>query len=201
MKMSFNPNEVKDYAGQNDFSPLPTGNYEVIVKSVGENTTRNGRKSMQLELVIRNDLDNVPGLAETNAKYHNRHVFLDLWTDKSDNQSYNVKDIQSLLYQAGFNQPELDFPLDFINFMTKKPLKAFIKKEKNDFNGKVTERNRVAPYNVTKTDFPNVQHQWSDVHASESQSTPDFKVNFNDSNSTDSFNGEQQAISDDDLPF
>nr|WP_252892705.1 DUF669 domain-containing protein [Lentilactobacillus otakiensis] len=40
-----------------DFSALPKGNYEMIIKSAQERATENGAESLQLDLVVRNDLD------------------------------------------------------------------------------------------------------------------------------------------------
>ena len=40
----------------NDFSPLPEGEYEVVIKSATERATKMEKKETQLQLVIRNDL-------------------------------------------------------------------------------------------------------------------------------------------------
>ena len=71
---------------ENSFEAIPTGTYEVLINKAQEQATKNGAESLQLDLLIRNDLDKVPTLAETNAKYHNRHVFMDNWKRKNTNQ-------------------------------------------------------------------------------------------------------------------
>lgn len=56
MQANYKNNEHKD------FSALPSGNYEMIIKSAQEKATKNGSESLQLDLVVRNDLDGVTGL-------------------------------------------------------------------------------------------------------------------------------------------
>ena len=43
-----------DYSNleSNDFSPLPEGEYEVVIKSATERATKNGKEETQLQLVV-----------------------------------------------------------------------------------------------------------------------------------------------------
>jgi Protein of unknown function (DUF669). len=56
--MSFITTDYSENKEQ-DFKPLPTDNYEMIIQSAQERATKNGAESLQLKLVVRNDLDGV----------------------------------------------------------------------------------------------------------------------------------------------
>lgn len=153
-----------DYSNnqENSFGAMPTGNYEVLINKAQEQATKNGAESLQLDLLIRNDLDKVPTLAETNAKYHNRHVFMDNWKRKNTNQ-YDTDSFQYILDAA--KVPEgtvLNSVDDFIKAITGKPVQAYIKNEDNTYNGKTEKVNRVAPWNISETNYPEVNHKFKD---------------------------------------
>ena len=78
---NFNPDDYKDEE-KNDL--LPTGTYEMIIKSVEMRVTKGNHQYMNFDLVVRDDLDKVPELAKTNAKQHRRHLFTSIWTLKDD---------------------------------------------------------------------------------------------------------------------
>lgn len=44
----------------NDYGVLPTGNYEMIIAKAQETSTKSGAESLQIDLIVRNDLDSVP---------------------------------------------------------------------------------------------------------------------------------------------
>jgi hypothetical protein len=162
------------------YDPLPTGTYEVVIAKAQEAATKNGAESLQLDLVVRNDLDGVTELAETNKKYHNRHVFMDNWKRKATGQ-YDMQGFQYILDAIGIPEgTQLNTVEDFLNVLTNKPAKVYVKKEKNEYNGSVNEVNRVAPWNFEKSDYQQMQHKFKD--------------------STES-KGQQIDIKEDDLPF
>ncbi|WP_461241225.1 DUF669 domain-containing protein, partial [Paucilactobacillus sp. N302-9] len=72
---------------------------------------------------------------------------------------------------------------DFMNAIANKPVLVYVKKEPNEYQGKTTDVNQVAPWNFSKTKFESVQHTW----ANKSGSMKD--------------NGKPIEISSDDLPF
>lgn len=174
----------------NDYSPLPEGNYEMVIAKAQETTTKNGAESLQIDLVVRNDLDGVPALAETNKKYHNRHVFNDNWKRKATGQ-YDMEGFQYILEAVGTPEgtsiPTIE---SFIDLLVGKPVKVFVKLEDNTYNGETKPVNRVAPWNYSKTDFVNMQHKFADGENKNNQPTGDV---FGSSSQID--------INDDDLPF
>ncbi|WP_300562711.1 DUF669 domain-containing protein [Companilactobacillus sp.] len=172
----------------NDYGVLPTGNYEMIIKSTQERATQSGAESLQLDLIVRNDLDGVPELAETNKKYHNRHVFMDNWKRKATGQ-YDMQGFQYILDAIGVPEgTQINSIDDFLSVLTGKVAKVFVKKGKNEYNGDVTDINQVAPWNFSKSDYPQSNHQFKEA---------------TQTNSADPFanNGQAVSVSDEDLPF
>lgn len=169
------------------FEPIPAGTYEMVIAGAQEKVTKNGAESLQIDLIVRNDLDGVPALSNTNKKYHNRHVFNENWKRKKTNQ-YDMQGFQYILDAIGVPEgTRISTIDDFINLLYHKPVKVHVAKEDNEYNGTVEPVNRVAPWGYSKTDFSTVQH--------------DFAKKKEEGNSFDSNNGASIDISDDDLPF
>lgn len=194
MQANYKNNEHKD------FSALPSGNYEMIIKSAQEKATKNGAESLQLDLVVRNDLDGVAGLKNTNAKYHNRHVFMDNWKRKTTNQ-YDLDSFQYILEAVQI--PE-GTPLNTINDFTKavanKPAKVYVKKTVDDYGGEKKDINQIAPWNFSKSDYPQVQHVWKDQKDGKNPFAGNQPASAPTDNPFDN-SGDSIDISDDDLPF
>ncbi|SON66805.1 conserved protein of unknown function [Latilactobacillus sakei] len=172
----------------NDYGVLPTGNYEMIIAKAQETATKNGAESLQLDLIVRNDLDGVPALAETNKKYHNRHVFMDNWKRKATSQ-YDMQGFQYILDAIGVPEgTQINSIDDFLSVLTGKVAKVFVKKGKNEYNGNATDINQVAPWNFSKSDYPQSNHQFKEAKQV---------------GGDDPFANKGQAIdiSNDDLPF
>ena len=183
-----------DHTGGN-YEPLPQGNYEMVIKSAQETATPNGSESLQLDLVVRNDLDNVPELAETNAKYHNRHVFMDNWKRKATNQ-YDMKGFQYIL--EGAQVPEgtvINSVEDFTKWISGRPIRVYVKKIKDTYNGETKDKNQVAPWNINKTKFTQLNHVFQQKGSNNTQ--------LNNNGQSDPFanDGQQIEINSDDLPF
>lgn len=160
-----------DYSNLQDdsFQPLPEGDYEMVIQRVSEQSTPNGAESLELKLVVRNDLDQVPGLAETNAKYHNRVIFDNNWKRKATNQ-YPTENFHYYLHAVDVPEGTSIATIDeFINLLEGKPVRVFVKKEVDDYNTTDADnpvyRNNVAPWNYSRTQFPTVNHQWKDGDA------------------------------------
>lgn len=182
------------------YTPLPEGNYEMIINNVQETATKNGAESLQIDLLVRNDLDKVEDLKETNAKYHNRHVFVDNWKRKVTNQ-YDIDGFQYILQAV--KVPEgtpLHTVEDFMKLIKGAAVRVFVKVEDNTYKGKTTEQNRVAPWNFDVTKFPEIQHEFKGkkpaaskpVQSAQPATTDPFAANGTDENID---------ITDDDVPF
>ncbi len=186
-----------DYSNNqgNSFDPLPTGTYEMIINNAKENATQSGAETLQIDLLVRNDLDKVPELKDTNAKFHNRHVFVDNWKRKSSNQ-YDLDGFQYILQAVGV--PE-GTPLksidDFTKLITGVPVNVYVKKEENTYQGNTTMVNRVAPLNFSATKFPDVQHEYKDG------SKPAAKQPVASGKNPFPSDADTVDVSDSDLPF
>ena len=187
--MSFLTTNYKENK-HSDFEAIPTGTYEMVIKQAQEKVTPNGRQNMEFQLVVRNDLDGVKGLSETNAKYHNRIVFVQFWTDKNSGQ-YDTNRFQYVLEAAQIPEgTAINSIDDFMKLMTDRPVKVYVKKEKDDYNStpeKTAYRNTVAPWGFEKTAFPTVNHQWKGQKTTNDDPFAD--------------KGQQLNITDDDIPF
>ena len=165
--MSFLNANYSNTESTTPYGPLPTGEYEMIINKAQETATKNGAESFQIDLIVRNDLDGVPALAETNKKYHNRHVFNDNWKRKATGQ-YDMQGFQYILQAVGVPEGTTIATIDdFINLLTGKPVKVYVKEEDNEYNGTVTKVNRVAPWNYSQTAFPNVAHVSKDKNVAD----------------------------------
>lgn len=172
-----------DYSNinQNDYSALPTGEYEMVINKASENATPNGAETFQVDLVVRNDLSNVAELAETNGKYKNRHVFNDNWKRKSGKfqGQYQLDDLQHILMAAKVPEgTEINSMKEFADAITGKPVRVYVKKQFSEYRGE--DENQVAPWNYSETQFPVLNHKFD-----KKQPTSDDTI----------------QIPDDDMPF
>ena len=193
--MSFITTNYKENK-HNNFEPLPTGTYELLINKVQEHATPSGAESMQIDFIVRNDLDNVPELSETNAKYHNRHVFMENWKRHATNQ-YDTKGFQYLLEAAQVPEgTSIDSIDDFMNILTGKPMRVYVKKDVDDYQterqNKKVYRNDIAPYSVEKSKFPQVNHQQKNNAVADATVEDPF---------ADKSNSNKVNISNDNLPF
>ena len=176
---------------ESSFEPLPEGNYECIIQSTQEKTTKNGKEAFSVKLVVRNDLTQVPTLAETNGKYANRILFDDHW--KRDIDGRYIYHMESLMYVLKAAQiPEgtqINSMDDLHEILRDKPVKIYTKKENNTYNGETTVINTIAPWGYSPSDYSNVQHVFKDSE----KTTPEEDGFVKNDNAT--------TISDDDLPF
>lgn len=156
--MSFLTTNYSDNKQSTGFTALPTGEYEMLIVNAQEKATPSGAESLQIDLVVRNDLNGVPSLLETNAKHNNRLVFNDNWKRKATGM-YDSQGFQYILEAA--QVPEgtpINSVMDFICLLIGKPVRVYVKQEENTYNGTTTTVNRIAPWNYKKTEFPAVQH-------------------------------------------
>lgn len=142
---------------ENDFSPLPQGEYEMVITQAGEIATKGGSESLQLRLTVRNDLDAAE--PKTNGKYHNRVVFFDNWKRKATNQ-YDMDGLQYVLEATKIPEgTPLNSVDDFCKAIYHKPVRVYVKVEKNPEYG---DRNTVAPWSVHASKYPQVAHKFKD---------------------------------------
>lgn len=159
-----NYSDVQESAG---YSPLPTGEYEMVIKSVKEHVTPNGKESMQFDLIVRNDLKAVPALAETNGKYADRHVFHDEWK-RNTNGGYKYEQNNFMYYLKAAGVPEgtaINSLQDLFNLLTNKPVRVYVKKEEQTYNGEKQERNTCAPWGFKTSEYKEVNHQYKEKNA------------------------------------
>jgi len=178
----------------NNYGALPTGEYEMVINKAYEDATPSGAENFQIDLIVRNDLKNVPALAETNGKYANRHVFNANWKRKATNQ-YDLESFQYILEAVGVPEgTQISSIDDFADLLTGKPVRVYVKKEIDDYNTTDSDnpkyRNQVAPWNYNQTKFPQVQHQFKGEEDNENP----FKNVDDNLNQTDEINN-------DDVPF
>lgn len=145
----------------NSYGALPQGEYEMVINKAYEDATPSGAENFTIDLIVRNDLEQVPALAETNGKFANRHIFNANWKRKATNQ-YDLESFQYILEAVGVPEgTQIGSIDDFTKIITGKPVKVFVKKQYSDY--KKEDENTVAPWNYSQTNFPNMQHQFKDT--------------------------------------
>lgn len=179
----------------NEYGALPTGEYEMIINKAYEDATPSGAENLTIDLIVRNDLTQVAGLAETNGKFANRHVFNANWKRRATKQ-YDLENFQHILEAVGVpGGTAIQSVEHFCQLLTGKPVRVYVKKEVDDYNTKDEKnpvyRNAVAPWNYSKSQYPTSNHQFPDGQ------TP--KVLGADENPFK--NTDVTDISDEDLPF
>ena len=185
--MSFLTTNYSGLERNTGFEALPKGNYEVIITKPTIKSTQAGREYINMQLVVRNDLDKVTNLANTNAKYHNRIVFASIFTDKETNR-YNTEDL--LYYLDAVQVPEGTEIKDmqhYLDLIANKPIRAYVTQRENEYKGVKQIQNNVWANSVEKSQFPQVNHV------------------FKDKATTDPFSNNQQPIDESEisknLPF
>lgn len=174
--MSFLTTDYSNVQENTGFEPLPTGNYEMIIADASEDATPSGAETLQITLVVRNDLDGVAGMEETNKKFKNRRIFNDNWKRKATHQ-YDMDGFQSILKAVGVPEGTSVNSVDqFIDLLIGKPVKVYVKQEENTYNGETKMVNRVAPWNYSETDFPSVQHTGKEERKETPVNQPDVFI-------------------------
>lgn len=180
------------------FGPIDEGNYECLIDMPSEEATKGGTEYFQVPLTVRNDLDGVLDLEDTNKKYHNRKLFdLKIWKRKETGE-YDPQNFSDILTAVGISEgTEISSQEQLINYLAGKPLKAYVKKGTNTYKGETTEVNQIAPWNLEPTEYPNVQHVYKNKDVQpKPNATPQQN---NQSNPFD--NNSQIDVGADDLPF
>ena len=136
----------------NDNKPVPKGIYEVIIEDTHPDATPGGTEYISMNLRIRKDLDNA--LPNTNGKQHNRVVFMNIWKRKQTGK-YDPSDLNFIMKAAGYpeNTPVAGWD-DWADKLIGSAVKVKVSIDKDEYNGKVTERNQVWANSFRPTDFP-----------------------------------------------
>lgn len=152
-------NFTTDYSDiKSDSKVLPEGTYECVIGSVSEQASPHGSEKIHFDLIVRNDLDQA--MPETNGKHHNQHIWLDEWKSK-DTHHYNQGNIMTYMQAVGIPEGvQITSPENFFDLMYHKPVRVTIRVDKNEYQGKVYEKNAAWPNQWDKTQFPQVAHQW-----------------------------------------
>jgi hypothetical protein len=143
-----------DYSHNEDtnFKPLPEGDYEVIIEKAGQDATKGGTEYLSVNYRVRKDLDKA--MPETNGKYHNRIIFGSFWKRK-DTGKYNDTDVNRLMSAAGVpSGTQIKDWDDFSDKLVGKPVRIHVTIDSSEYNGKTTERNQVASWNISQTEYP-----------------------------------------------
>lgn len=86
-----------NYSEVNSYDLIPEGNYEAMILTVQERTTKNGSVGLNVRFVIRNDVE---------QKYKNRSIFHTLWKRKNPTaadeqvQGYSFNQVMQLAKAA-----------------------------------------------------------------------------------------------------
>lgn len=139
---NFNPDDYKDEE-KNDL--LPTGTYEMIIKSVEMRVTKGNHQYMNFDLVVRDDLDKVPELAKTNAKQHRRHLFTSIWTLKDDEGNdtgeFDMRVIGYILQIAGVPPTNFSSWEELLNSLFNRPVRTSVTIRENEYQGQKRKQN------------------------------------------------------------
>lgn len=157
--MTFFTTNYKDLKEAPSYGALPKGEYEMVIAKAAFQANTNGKESLFLDLVVRNDLQGVPDLQATNGKFANRHIFYNLWKRDLNNQyMFDPEHLQYIL--AGANVPEgMSFSTleEFENALNRRPVLVYTTVGKDN---KGEDRNDVAPWGFKKSAYPQVQHNF-----------------------------------------
>lgn len=143
-----------NYEGIGEGGLLPEGEYECVVRSAAETTTKNGIPCFDVRFVIRNDID---------QKFRNKFIFHTIWKKKdpspADSQmgGFSFKQIMALAKAAGVpSGKEYNSLNEMGGDMIGKPVLVTV--EHNTYNGNTTERVKF----VNETQNKDCKHVFKD---------------------------------------
>lgn len=190
-----------DYENINDdYGPVPEGEYEVVIRNIEERTTPKGATGLNLSMVIRNDV-------EQNCK--NRYIFYTLWKRKEPTaadkqvQGYGFNQVMRLAKSAGLPSGKAYETLqDMCRDLMRRPLKVTL--EHRVYDGKTQEDVKY----VNATAFPDCKHVFKekkqvgkDTVAQKPQETFAAIPAQPENLSIGDLDGFEEILSDDKVPF
>lgn len=158
------------------------GTYEFVLVDVDRSATKGGTEYLTLRMTVRNDID---------QPFQNAVIFTTIWlsTKNPENTMRTLNTVGNALRLDG--SKEYESAHDAIASGKGQPIRAKVTKELSD-DGKYTNYN-VAPWDWSVTDFPNLQHRWSEK---------DQKILVETPTQNNPFGTPQQVkITEDNLPF
>ena len=140
-----------DFSKATEFTPVKDGNYEVIVKAAYEDATKGGAEFINIDFVIRNDIE---------QEFKNSHIFHKLWKKKADGK-YNFGMMMALAknlrMQDGKKYNNLQ---EFLDDFVGKVCKVRVANEKStSADGSKTYEN-LNVKQITFSAYPSIQHKW-----------------------------------------
>lgn len=173
MSFQLDHNDVFDAA-------IPDGDYEVVIKRVGENVTQGGAEYAEFDLIIRNDVE---------QPNKNNHIFHKAWKTKATGE-YNSKSFNIIGKAAKLQNGKVYSSLeDLFRDFENRPVRVRVKNETSEHNGKTYDNLNVKNWGETKIEGQ-VRHVYKEQAASQA------------ANQAFSAPPDQEfQISDDDLPF
>lgn len=184
--MAFKSNQSEAFSRNN---LKPTGDYECIVGKIEERVNKNGKESLNVLLVIRNDVE---------QGYKNGFIFHQMWKRKQptelDNQvkGYSFSQIMTLGKACGLpDGKEYESLEQFCNELINKPVRVTLTHQ--EWNGQTQER--VDWLNVTK--FPDVKH----VKKSSASNVNNTYASQQSGFASPTQKSEEPLLADEDLPF
>lgn len=135
-----------NYSDVNENSIKPIGDYECVIHKVEERTTRNGKVGLNIQFLIRSDV---------NQKYQRGYIFHTLWKRKEptdlDKQvnGYGFNQVMQLGKASGLPEgKDYDNLTQFNNDLINKPVRITL--NHREYNGNLQEEVKY----INKTKFP-----------------------------------------------
>jgi chromatin segregation and condensation protein Rec8/ScpA/Scc1 (kleisin family) len=159
---------------------IPDGEYEVVIKRVGENVTQNGAEYAEFDLIIRNDVE---------QPNKNNHIFHKAWKTKATGE-YNSKSFNIIGKAAKLQNGKVYSSLeDLFRDFENRAVRVRVKNETSQHNGTTYENLNVKNWVETKIDGP-IRHVYKE-QAAQNAANQAFSAPYES----------EFQISDDDLPF
>lgn len=135
-----------DFSKVQQRGEVKDGTYEAVVNKVVENATPSGSEFIDIELIIRNDVQ---------QQFQNSHLFPKVWKGKKDNK-YNMGMVMAIAQALGLEDGKTYNGLEeFFADMVLKPVRVTVKNEES--NG--YRNTNVKRWEKTNTTGP-VNHQF-----------------------------------------
>ncbi|MBD5430971.1 MAG: DUF669 domain-containing protein [Lactobacillus sp.] len=147
----------------NQSSLIPQGTYEMKILDVTGDASNSGHENMKFEFLIRDDLDKVPNLKDTNAKAHGRHFFARVWTAKDkktgqDSGAYKQADLANIADAIGLTQEQVDKYInskeDLMKACKGKFIRIYVSLNENTYQGETRKQNTTFTNSWKQTKFP-----------------------------------------------
>ena len=132
----------KANAEKKEYEKIPDGDYEAVVDSLKEATTKNGKEKIAISFKIRDDVE---------QPCKGRLVWDDIWKEKDDPSQYNHLRLDQLI---GTQHVEDGTSFETVDEIARVMVGAFliihVKNETDEWQGVSYERTRVKYYKSTK---------------------------------------------------